>query len=1335
MGPSDFLIDLLDVLLVSWLFYRLFLIFRQTKAIRILTGIGVLSLVFVVARLAHFEAMLGLVDAVSGKRLEVAVILLVLLFADEIKDTFAGITWSLSESAGSTSGEQVVEQLSRACSSMASKHTGALIAIARENPLDHWEIADSVPIDAQLTAELLETIFDGKTPLHDGAVIVRRGRIVAAKCQLPPSNSPAITRRSVGMRHRAAFGLSERSDAVILVVSEERGQIGIAHKGEFHAPVDPEELPRVLADKLRIRAERKPWYHPRRLFANAGLKALAIGLAAVLWMEQETEFELKDRVAVFERVDPDRGSGGDSRIRPRLTSLTQDELVITEPACQLVPIQSGPEARYGQVVKWQPTRYTLRGKNRARLLLLPQLLQVWRTDWGRIPEHLVGSLGFVFPEAKEDAVGLGAVIECPMVHTSREFTLVKADPVFVKVDKLVALEPSVTVEFTGKPAEGLKLLAKSPLRVPLDRDRGLIVPMRERVRVERRLNPCATRPPISIEGRREYDRMVKLEVPDVVKRWNPKLKLDIKPPLIFMEKKLALDAQAQLFNETERRDLEALSKKANERSLEAQQGWLSFQKKLEDATWDQGLTLESYESIVSKTLPDLEKRLEKAQRDLEAIERLYAAEAQRERVAEKDVERELAKARRQVCELVLGWRKEIHDALKLELESWQRRAKAIEERLKPQFDALAAAQKSKDEIAKAARPTLPELPKEAGLAAVVTPQGPKTTNAEDLSRAFVAGAASKPLLDLFSRSLKDFERWYEAARDAETLSQAIATLDSQVITAKAPIRLELQKREKTLLRDARQLTIERYRSEWTLIRPQLPDAGKIVARGNTLLAPVVESWDRPAVGRLESQRIFDLHRDLMLEVPQLLAGRTLFSEQLDRVEDPQLRQEAREASRIWWGHQRRLHDRILRVCQVLGRRAGLDPDSSLLTGFESTGRTLERLRDRVVAEEEQLWSLRAGGVPKGLSLLELLTEGLEVSTAAIKSQLPIVSALEARVEREEKRLSDLRARNDNLDRVAFDYSEAKTRLYQAQEHQLLLGLRRKLLEETLGLVESGLKSRVEDLRARVLAGERRSIDTLPPLIALRKSVEDRRQELGRWDRLDDKLAGIAKIDSSDSSFGALIAETLNARGPERLGFDDYVKVGEALAALEVELGARQDDLKRESELIASFKATSTKAFELLCREVALQRTRAATLAASLADFQRLFEADRGAVAERLVSAVEKYPAAISVLSLPALQRRLAQIERNLEQTRGEAKSASTAAAKESDVKRRKQLRAKERLLSLHLRHLETLRTGVRRLVKLKMAQNAGRAPDKGPKKSGSGSRDEAAKPTPPATPG
>lgn len=237
-------IDFVDIVLVAAIMYWIYRMTRGTNAPYILSGIILVYLMWVVVRALNME----LLSSILGQVISVGVLALFIIFQPELRRFLQIIGTRQKQfnfitrifSIGEDRREQPdLAPIATACCEMAETKTGALIVIRQESDLQL--IADGgIAIDAKISVSLLKNIFFKNAPLHDGAVLVEGGRIVAAKCILPVTQSPVP--KSYGTRHRAAIGMSEISDAIIVVVSEETGGIAIAQGGELRREIDPARL-------------------------------------------------------------------------------------------------------------------------------------------------------------------------------------------------------------------------------------------------------------------------------------------------------------------------------------------------------------------------------------------------------------------------------------------------------------------------------------------------------------------------------------------------------------------------------------------------------------------------------------------------------------------------------------------------------------------------------------------------------------------------------------------------------------------------------------------------------------------------------------------------------------------------------------------------------------------------------------------------------------------------------------------------------------------------------------------------------------------------------------
>ncbi len=241
--------DLIDVAVVTFFLYRLLLLIRGTQAVQIVLGILLLGLVGLVAKLLDLRLLSWLFQNATP-----AIIIGVLvLFQPEIRralDQFGRIGF-LGRPLAQYHSElfsRMVDEVTRAAQRLAAARTGALIVFERETGLENYANS-GIRINGELSAEFLVAIFFPNSPLHDGAAIIRGTHILAAGCLLPLAEDSSVQER-IGTRHRAALGLSLQTDAVILVLSEESGQIAVAHEGKIMRNLDQDRLRQVLVSLL-----------------------------------------------------------------------------------------------------------------------------------------------------------------------------------------------------------------------------------------------------------------------------------------------------------------------------------------------------------------------------------------------------------------------------------------------------------------------------------------------------------------------------------------------------------------------------------------------------------------------------------------------------------------------------------------------------------------------------------------------------------------------------------------------------------------------------------------------------------------------------------------------------------------------------------------------------------------------------------------------------------------------------------------------------------------------------------------------------------------------------
>lgn len=250
-------LDVLDVLLVAFLLYQLYMLIKGTVAFNIFIGLFVVYLSWLLIRALNME----LLDTLMGQVLGVGVLALIVVFQPEIRRFLVLIGSNnqvnrmfrmeklfASDSVNAASDEQL-KMIVKACENMARTKTGALIVIALKSELREF-VRTGEKINARISDALLETIFFKNTPLHDGAVIINGNKIVAARCILPITDKRDLD-PNLGLRHRAALGITEQTNAIAVIVSEEKGKISIARHGDIQVNISLAELAQILEQTIQ----------------------------------------------------------------------------------------------------------------------------------------------------------------------------------------------------------------------------------------------------------------------------------------------------------------------------------------------------------------------------------------------------------------------------------------------------------------------------------------------------------------------------------------------------------------------------------------------------------------------------------------------------------------------------------------------------------------------------------------------------------------------------------------------------------------------------------------------------------------------------------------------------------------------------------------------------------------------------------------------------------------------------------------------------------------------------------------------------------------------------
>lgn len=248
--------DVIEILFITFLVYESLLWIKNTRALPLLKGIIIIFALLLVAEIFEMSTILWL----ANKLFTIAATVVVVVFQPELrkaleqlgkKNLFSFVNFEQNKAAEGRFSDKTIDEMIRGCNEMARAKTGALIVVEQNDSLTEIEHT-GIAIDAIVTSQLLINIFEHNTPLHDGAVVVRGDRIVSATCYLPLSDNLSLS-KELGTRHRAGVGVSEVSDSLTIIVSEETGRISVAFEGELKRNVDNETLREML-----IKVQDKP---------------------------------------------------------------------------------------------------------------------------------------------------------------------------------------------------------------------------------------------------------------------------------------------------------------------------------------------------------------------------------------------------------------------------------------------------------------------------------------------------------------------------------------------------------------------------------------------------------------------------------------------------------------------------------------------------------------------------------------------------------------------------------------------------------------------------------------------------------------------------------------------------------------------------------------------------------------------------------------------------------------------------------------------------------------------------------------------------------------------
>lgn len=244
--------DFFDLFLVWLVAYRVLLLTKKSGAVQILSGIGVLALLYFGSIWFELETFNWLLELIFSNLF----LIVIILFQAEIRRALAQIGSNpfLFENLNMET-QQNIEEISQGVTQLAQKGTGAIVVIESEIVVDYF-IEPGTTIDSAISAEMILAVFSSASPMHDGAMLIRNGRIISAGCFLPLSQNPTI-RKEWGTRHRAGMGLSEQTDAIVLVVSEESKSVGMFHAGHFYPHLDQAALRKELYNILSVKSKEE----------------------------------------------------------------------------------------------------------------------------------------------------------------------------------------------------------------------------------------------------------------------------------------------------------------------------------------------------------------------------------------------------------------------------------------------------------------------------------------------------------------------------------------------------------------------------------------------------------------------------------------------------------------------------------------------------------------------------------------------------------------------------------------------------------------------------------------------------------------------------------------------------------------------------------------------------------------------------------------------------------------------------------------------------------------------------------------------------------------------
>lgn len=243
-------VDIIEILIISFLFYHVLRWVKSTRAWTLFKGILVIIIFVLLAAVFQMSTILWLAE----NTLDVGLIAIVIIFQPELRKALEnlggknilGNLFNFSKTETKKFSDRTIEELIKATYAMSKVKTGALMVLENEISLDDY-VKTGIDVDGLVSSQLIINVFEKNTPLHDGAVIIRQDRVVSATCYLPLSDSLNLS-KALGTRHRAALGISEVSDSMTIIVSEETGKVSVAQEGQIFRDISPDELRQKLQE-------------------------------------------------------------------------------------------------------------------------------------------------------------------------------------------------------------------------------------------------------------------------------------------------------------------------------------------------------------------------------------------------------------------------------------------------------------------------------------------------------------------------------------------------------------------------------------------------------------------------------------------------------------------------------------------------------------------------------------------------------------------------------------------------------------------------------------------------------------------------------------------------------------------------------------------------------------------------------------------------------------------------------------------------------------------------------------------------------------------------------